>query len=232
MNKDSINYKDQSEISKAFDNITMDEIGKAILQYERESSSGNLDTKQESNKNDLFSNNESKPSNIKETATNNEYPAMDGLIVPNHLNNPDRVAGNGRGSAISAKNIIKNGSVLKKQAFSAGTNSSEILNQLISAVMSDTQLDYNQKSRIVDALKAQSPVVLATIKDHVGILFGAGAGLAIAKFLFGAGFGGQLMGSIFGAYLGNNIQNRLKNPLNNNPFSGVYNPGFTNNPFI
>lgn len=212
--------KQKPDSNRIFDKLSLGKIFKSLNQSETEKDYNLIDK----------DNNVSKRKNNEASSENSEYPAMDGLIIPCHLNNPERTVGNGKGSTYANKTIIKDASYIKRA--SATTFDSD-LNSLIAAVMSDSQLDFNQKNQLINALKAQSPTTISIIKNNLGSLFGAGIGLAIAKFLFGAGFGGQAFGSLLGAYIGNNLQNRLNNNsnINRNPFSSSYNPSFINNPF-
>lgn len=210
----------KSESNRIFDNLSLGKIYKTLdaIETEKDYNIGHKDNKLSNSKTNEVS------------SKNDEYPAMDGLIVPCHLNNPERTVGNGKGSTYANKSIIKDASFLKR---SSSMNYDSDLNALIAAVMSDSQLDFNQKNQLITALKSQSPTTISIIKNNLGSLFGAGIGLAIAKFLFGAGFGGQVFGSLIGAYMGNNLQDRLNNNsrIDKNPFSSSYNPSFINNPF-
>ena len=193
------------------------------------------DTK--STKNDLFSNIDSQPSNIKSSDTSESYPAMQGLIPPTHLNNPERTVGNGKGGVIARKTINKCASTLIKFAFASFNDPT--LQRLISAVMSDNTLDFNTKQTIIDLLKKQPESIIQQLANKPGIGFatGAGVGALIAKFLLGSGFIGTTLGAGLGAYIGNNLQNRynaLLNPVSSNPFDNnfSYRPTNNSNPFI
>ena len=232
--------KEDKDLGGIFANLDLGQMNKNLIKaenlnsYNLEEKANNTDTSFTNKKVDPFKNISIQPSNVSSVNDETvEYPSMEGLVPPCHLNNPERTVGNGRGSAYGNKTIIKDASFLKR-AFSMYSNSSNDLNELISAVMGDSQLSFDQKNQIISALKSQPPSVISKIRNSLGMLIGSGIGLAIAKFLFGSGFGGQAFGTLLGGYIGNNLQNRWTNnssPINRNPFSSGYNPGFINNPF-
>ena len=150
-----------------------------------------------------------KPNN-KIDSPQEEYPGLDGLPQPTHLNNPNRTTGNGRGAVIIGKKIIKHAFVGSKD---------ELLNKLINAVMSDTSLSFQDKDAIIEALKRQPESILNSINDKLGLFLGAGAGATIAKFLLGSGALGTVLGALVGSYIGNNLQNRSR-LINNLKFDG------------
>lgn len=231
--------KEDKNLEGIFADLDLEQMNKNLIKAEN-SSSYNLEEKV-NNANtssnsaiDPFKNISVQPSNVSSVNGETvEYPSMEGLVPPCHLNNPERTVGNGKGSAYGNKTIIKDASFLKR-AFSMYSSSSNDLNELISAVMGDSQLSFDQKNQIISALRSQPPSVISKIRNSLGMLAGSGIGIAIAKFLFGSGFGGQAFGALLGGYIGNNLQNRWSNnsaPTNRNPFSSGYNPGFINNPF-
>jgi hypothetical protein len=195
------------------------------------------DKKDLKKKTDLFSNIEDQPNNIQTSGTSESYPAMQGLVPPTHLNNPERTTGNGKGGIIARKTINKSASVLIKFAFSSFPDAT--LQRLIAAIMGDSSLDFNTKQQITNILQQQPQSVIQRLANIPGIGFmtGAGVGALIAKFLLGSSLPGLILGSGIGGYIGNNLQNRhnsLTSPISSNPFANnfSYTPTNNSNPFI